>query len=333
MTEKRGTLDVLVTGGAGYIGSVVTEQLLEAGHKVLVFDNLSEGHRGAVSVGAQLVVGDILDRSALHTIFASNNFDVVVHLAAETIVERSMRDPRRVLRSNVVGGLNLLEEMVDVGVKNLVFSSTAAIYGELTSDQITENDSHKPVNPYGQSKLMTEQMLEWFHRAYGINSISLRYFNAAGATRDHGEAHRPETHIIPNILRVALGKDSFVPIFGTDFPTSDGTALRDYVHVVDIADAHLRAISRVDSIGCRSYNLGNGRGYSVQEVVDAVRLVTKNSIKSEARGRRPGDPAVLVASNALAKEELGWEPSFTTIESIVQSAWDWHQRHPQGYSS
>ncbi len=333
MTEKRGTLDVLVTGGAGYIGSVVTEQLLEVGHNVLVFDNLSEGHRGAVSVGAQFVVGDILDRSALHAIFASNNFDVVVHLAAETVVERSMRDPRHVLRSNVVGGLNLLEEMVDVGVKNLVFSSSAAIYGELTSGQITENDSHEPVNPYGQSKLMTEHMLAWFHRAYGINSVSLRYFNAAGATRDHGEDHRPETHIIPNILRVALGKDSFVPIFGTDFPTFDGTALRDYVHVVDIADAHLRAISRVDSLGCRSYNLGSGRGYSVQEVVDAVRLVTKNSIKSEARDRRPGDPAVLVASNALAKEELGWKPSFTTIESIVQSAWDWHQRHPEGYSS
>jgi UDP-glucose 4-epimerase len=332
MTEQRGALDVLVTGGAGYIGSVVTEQLLEAGHNVLVFDNLSEGHGVAVSPEAKLIVGDILDRKALHTIFASNHFDVVVHLAAETVVARSMRDPRRILRTNVVGGLNLLEEMVDVGVLNLVFSSSAAIYGELTRDQIAEDDPHEPVNPYGQSKLMTEQMLAWFHRAYHLNSVSLRYFNAAGATRAHGEDHQPETHIIPNILKVALGKDSIVPIFGTDFPTPDGTALRDYVHVADIADAHLRAIAKVNVLGCRSYNLGSGHGYSVQEVVDAARFVTKKPIISEAHDRRPGDPAALVASNALAKQELGWDPSFTTLESIVESAWDWHRHHPDGYS-
>ena len=320
----------LVTGVAGYIGSVVAEQLLAAGHDVIGLDNLSAGHRQAIPEGVQLLQAGLLDQNALRDIFRNHPIDVVAHLAADIVVSASVKDPGATFRNNVVGSLNLLQCMVEANVKRLVFSSTAAVYGHPSETPITEDSPTVPINPYGESKLMVERMLSWYHQAYGLNSVSLRYFNAAGATERLGEDHRPETHLLPTLLRAVLHESGPIPIYGTHYPTKDGTTVRDFVHVADIAAAHLLAIEHVDKLGCRAYNLGSGHGYTVLEVVEAVGEVTGKRLRWEPSDPRPGDPPVLVAGNELAKSELGWEPRHT-LTDIIQSAWNWHRAHPEGY--
>lgn len=325
-------MKILVTGGAGYIGSVVVEQLVAAGHEPIVVDNLEEGHRAAVPADVQFIEASVADRPAIRSVLESNQIDAVCHLAALSIVPQSMVDPGPTLSTNVHGGLSLLQAMVDVGTERIVFSSTAAVYGEPTVVPIVEDADRVPVNPYGESKLMMERFLYWFNQAHGMKSISLRYFNAAGATELHGEDHHPETHLIPNILHAASGAAGPVNINGFDFPTRDGTAERDYVHVVDIADAHVRALDRIDEKACAVYNLGAGRGATVQEMLNAAEKVVGKTIPSTPAGRRAGDPAILLASNAKAREELGWEPRNSNIEQVLSSAWAWRQAHPDGYA-
>lgn len=347
-------MNILVTGGAGYVGSIVAEMLLQQGHKVIVLDNLQQGHRQAVLPEAELVVGDICDGKALDSLFQRFQIDAVMHMAAETVVEYSMTDPKRYFHNNVIGGTNLLDAMLKHGVLQLIFSSSAAVYGEPQSATIEEDHPKVPLNAYGESKLMFETVLQWYGKAYGIKHISLRYFNAAGASSRLGEDHDPETHLIPNVLRVALiqppvpspqspvrnpqpqglgARDGgLVSIFGSDYPTKDGSCIRDYVHVIDIAQAHVLALAGLDALSGKAYNLGSGSGYSVLEVVATARKVTGCEIRAEISPRRPGDPAVLVASASRAKAELGWEPRFPKLEPIIDSAWKWMRNHPDGYS-
>jgi UDP-glucose 4-epimerase len=324
-------MNILVTGGAGYVGSIVTEMLLEKGHKVIVFDNLEQGHRRAVLPEAELAIGDICDAEALEGVFHRFQIDAVMHMAAETVVEYSMTDPKRYFHNNLVGGINLLDTMLKHDACKFIFSSSAAVYGEPQSVPIAEDHPKIPVNAYGESKLMFETILRWYGKAYGIKHISLRYFNAAGATELLGEDHHPETHLIPNVLRAALDKNSMVNMFGTDYPTKDGSCIRDYVHVIDIAQAHVLALASLDGLTGKAYNLGSGRGYSVLEVVDTARKVTGCEIRSEISPRRPGDPAVLVASSSRARAELGWQPKCPKLESTIESAWKWMRKHPNGY--
>lgn len=324
-------MNILVTGGAGYVGSIVAEVLLREHHSIVVLDNLQQGHRDAISRGAQFAVANICDETALEGVFSRFRFDAVMHLAAETVVEFSMTDPRKYMLNNVVGGINLLEAMLRHGVAKLIFSSSAAVYGQPESNCIREEATKIPVNAYGESKLMFERILDWYGRAYGLKHISLRYFNAAGASHNLGEDHNPETHIIPNVLRAALDGNRPVSIFGTDYPTRDGSCIRDYVHVVDIAQGHILALKNLDVLRGRAYNLGNGAGYSVMEVVGVAQRVTGIDIPVNICARRPGDPAVLVASSEKARSELGWNPRFPDLESIVASAWRWLKEHPRGY--
>jgi UDP-glucose 4-epimerase len=322
---------ILVVGGAGYIGSIVTSELLKAGHQAIVYDNLSRGHRAAIPAGAELIVGELSDRRALDEVFRSRRIDVVLHFAAMIEAGESMRIPEAYFRNNTANTLTLLESMLANRVDRLVFSSTAALYGDPARVPIEESDPLIPTNPYGESKLLVERMLEWFNRAHGARYASLRYFNAAGASRDLGEDHEPESHLIPLILSVALGKRDQATIFGTDYPTPDGTCVRDYIHVLDLASAHLLAL---DALGRRDrliYNLGNGRGFSVREVIEVARSVTGHPIPVLEAPRRAGDPAVLVASSARIERELGWRPEHATLESIIRSAWEWHKRFPAGY--
>jgi UDP-glucose 4-epimerase len=342
---------VLVTGGAGYIGSVVADELLQSGHDVVVFDNLRRGHRDAVPKDAELVVGDLADRGALDGIFQSRAIDAVMHFAALIEAGESMKAPEQFFRNNTANALTLVEAMLGAGVKHLVFSSTAALYGNPKRTPIEEEDLLQPTNAYGESKLLMERMLAWFHQIHGLRYASLRYFNAAGASRpEKGEAHRPETHLIPRILQVALGRAEHVNVFGTDYPTADGTCVRDYIHVSDLARAHLLALNvlpkhapekqarekhvpetaPVDSAPL-VYNLGNGQGFSVREVVEVARKVTGHPIPVIESPRRPGDPAVLIASSEKIRRELGWQPRFADLQSIVESAWVWHHAHPDGY--
>jgi UDP-glucose 4-epimerase len=328
---------ILVTGGAGYIGSVVASELLQAGHEVLVFDNLSRGYRGAVPKNAELVVGDLADRASLDHIFHSRLIGAVIHLAALIEAGESMRSPESFFRNNTANALTLLEAMLAAGVKRLVFSSTAALFGNPERTPIEEDDPVYPTNAYGESKLLVEKMLVWFHRIHGLRYVSLRYFNAAGAASpDQGEAHQPETHLIPRILQVALGRADHVNIFGTDYPTSDGTCVRDYIHVSDLARAHLLALdaleNRSDHSGQLLYNLGNGHGFSVRRVVEVAREVTGHPIPVIESPRRVGDPAVLIASSERIHRDLGWSPVFPDLKIIVQSAWQWHRAHPEGYA-
>jgi UDP-glucose 4-epimerase len=323
---------ILVTGGAGYVGSVVAEGLLKEGFGVVVLDNLQEGHHDAVPEGAEFIAADITVRQELEKVFAQNRIDAVMHMAAETVVPVSMTDPARHFRCNVVGGLNLLDAMLGHDVHRLIFSSSAAVYGEPRTDEIGEGHPKVPLNPYGETKLIFERILEWYGRAYQLQFICLRYFNAAGASQRLGEDHRPETHLIPNVLRAALDKSAPVTLFGTDYPTRDGSCVRDYVHVIDIAQAHILALKRLKNRSGRAYNLGSGGGHSVMEVVEVARQVTGVDIPAKVSARRPGDPAVLVASSALAQQELGWKPEYAGLESIVSSSWRWMQEHPQGYS-
>lgn len=322
---------VLVTGGAGYIGSVVTEQLVSDGHQVVVYDNLSKGHGQAVVDGAEFVEGDLADAAKLHNTLHSHKIEAVIHMAASSLVGESVVEPAKYYNNNVVAGLVLLDAMHACGVKKIVFSSTAAVYGEPEKQPILESDPTAPTNPYGETKLAFERALHWYDGAYGIRYASLRYFNAAGATEKCGEDHDPETHLIPIILQAATGKRTHVEIYGDDYPTPDGTCIRDYIHVVDLARAHILAL---DVLAERSaiYNLGcGGDGYSVRDVIETAGHVTGKEISVRVGPRRPGDPAVLIASSDKIKHELGWAPKFQDLELIVESAWKWMQSHRDGY--
>ena len=324
---------VLVTGGAGYIGSHCVAALLARGERVVVVDNLSQGHRAAV-LGGTLCVGDLRDASFLDDVFRGHDVESVVHFAAHSLVGESMRDPAKYYHNNVYGTLCLLEAMRRHGVGRIVFSSTAAVYGEPETVPIPESAATRPTNAYGATKLAIEEMMRWFDAAYGIRYISLRYFNAAGAHEGGaiGEDHNPETHLVPIVLAVALGKRPHVEIYGDDYPTEDGTCVRDYIHVDDLAEAHLLALDRLRAgAGSGVYNLGTGRGYSVREIIETARRVTGHPIPAVVTARRPGDPAVLIASSEKARRELGWRPKRESVEDVVRSAWRWHRSHPDGY--
>ncbi|MCA1592151.1 MAG: UDP-glucose 4-epimerase GalE [Acidobacteria bacterium] len=322
---------VLVTGGAGYIGSVVAEQLVKDGHDTLVYDNLGKGHRGAVVEGAKFVEADLTDGEALRRAFVEQGTEAVIHMAADSIVGESVANPSKYYRNNVVAGLALLDVMNKCGVRRCVFSSTAAVYGEPRRQPVEETDPTRPTNPYGETKLAFEHALRWYECAYGIRYASLRYFNAAGATPDRGEAHDPESHLIPIVLQAAAGKRTHVEIHGADYPTRDGTCVRDYIHVADLARAHILALSILDQRSA-IYNLGcGGDGYTVREVIGVAREVTGRDIATHTGPRRPGDPAVLIASSAKIRTELGWSPQFQDLRLIVESAWAWMQAHPYGY--
>lgn len=322
---------IVVTGAAGYIGSIVTELLCDAGHEVVAWDNLKNGHRDAVDDRARFVRVDLADRGAVFAAMHEVRPGAVVHLAAEALIDVSMRDPGLFYRANLVGGINLLDAMVEAGTRQLVFSSTAATYGQPERTPITEEMAGNPCNSYGESKWAFERALRWYETAHGLRHISFRYFNACGATRAHGEDHRPETHIIPLLLATALGHRDVFRLFGTDRVTPDGTCIRDYVHVVDIAAAHVLALDRMDAVTCGAFNLGLGHGYSNREVVAAVLKVTGLPIRVEPAPRRPGDPDILVADAAKCRRELGWEPRFPDLESMVATAWVWRREHPEGY--
>jgi len=324
---------VLVTGGAGYIGSVVTAQLLSKGCEVVVFDNLSNSRKAAVPSLAKLVTGDTADRALLDRVFSEHHFDAVMHFAASIEAGESMKVPEKYFRNNTANSLTLLEAVLAHKIPRFVFSSTAALYGTPDRTPIEETDPLHPTNTYGESKLLVEHMLAWFHRIHGLRYACLRYFNAAGATRDQGEDHRPESHLIPLILQVALGKRDHIAIYGTDYPTPDGTCVRDYIHVSDLASAHLLVLDALREKDKLIYNLGNGRGFSVRDVIETVRRVTVHPIPVREVERRPGDPAVLVASSAKIKHDLHWEPQFPALEAIVRSAWDWFRAHPDGYAA
>lgn len=328
-------MKVLVTGGAGYIGSVVVDDLVRNGHDVVVFDNLSKGHRAAVVESARLVVGDLSDLAALAEAFRFGPFDGVMHFAASIEAGESMVVPEKFFRNNTANTLNLLELLLQHKVPRFVFSSTAALYGNPERTPIEETDTLKPTNAYGESKLLVEQMLAWFHRIHGLRYASLRYFNASGATDTIGEDHNPESHIIPIILQVAEGKREAASIFGTDYPTPDGSCVRDYIHVSDLSAGHLlalEALGKTNEPEQLIYNLGNGRGFSVREVVAAAEQVTGKKIKVKESPRRAGDPATLVASSQRIRQELDWKPRYPELTSIIESAWRWRQAHPNGYA-
>jgi UDP-glucose 4-epimerase len=321
-------MNVFVTGGAGYVGSVCVEELLQAGHAVTVYDNLSEGHRSAVDARATFVHACLSDEAGLGRALAQSRAEVIVHFAAHALVGESMTDPGKYFRNNVANTINLLNGAVAARVKKIVFSSSCATYGLPERVPITEETPQQPINPYGESKLCVEKMLRWFHEIHGLEFVSLRYFNAAGASVRLGEHHRIETHLIPNALKVALGQAPRCEIFGSDYPTPDGTCVRDYIHVADLAQAHILAMAP----GPRGFfNLGNGEGYSVREVIRACAAISGRQIATAERPRRPGDPPRLVASADKAKRELGWKPRYPGLEDIVASAWQWHSKHPSGY--
>lgn len=326
-------MKVLVTGGAGYIGSVTTWQLIEAGHEVVVFDNLSQGHREAVHEQATLVVGDLADRAAVDGVMATHRPEAVMHFASNTLVGESMEKPFLYLSDNLRNGLNLFESGVEHGVLKYVLSSTANLFDDPEKMPIAESERIVPGSPYGESKYFLERILYWLNRTKGVSFAALRYFNACGCLPEIGEDHSPETHLIPLVIEVALGQREKIMIFGDDYDTPDGSCVRDYVHVVDLADAHIRALEKLGDGQALTYNLGNGNGFSVKEIIETVRQVTGHPIPAEVGARRPGDPATLIASNEKAKKELGWEPEFNTPYAIIDSAWRWHKAHPHGYES
>ena len=325
-------MKIVVTGGAGYIGSHAVKALLKSGHEVIVFDNLSKGHRAAVS-GAELIEGDLSDQLVLTRIMRDQCIEAVMHFAALAQVGESVQQPAIYYATNVVGTYNLLEAMRTAGVNRLVFSSTTATFGAPETMPIHEGLPQQPINPYGFTKLVVERMLDDYARAYGLGFAALRYFNAAGASEDGdiGEDHSPESHLIPLVLQVALGKRASISVFGTDYPTPDGTCIRDYVHVDDLAAAHLLALEQLQPGKGLKLNLGIGRGYSVREVIDACRKVTGHPIPETVSPRRPGDPPELVADSRLAQQTLAWKPKYDSLERIVETAWKWHQAHPDGY--
>jgi UDP-glucose 4-epimerase len=323
-------MKILVTGGAGYIGSAVVEQLIANGESVVVFDNLCQGHRAAVHPEAVFVEGDLANRTVIDAALSQHRPDAVMHFAAKTLVGESMQQPFLYLGDNVTNGLNLFRSMVEHGVKRIILSSTANLFDKPERMPIEETERIIPGSPYGESKFILERILHWLDRIHGMRFASLRYFNAAGATLTRGEDHDPEFHLIPIVLQVALGKREKALIFGADYPTRDGTCLRDYIHVADLAQAHILALSALEG-GSRFYNLGNGEGFTVKEVIDAAREVTGKEIRAEIGPRRPGDPGVLVAASDKIRKELGWAPQFPHVRAIIESAWRWHQANPNGY--
>jgi UDP-glucose 4-epimerase len=320
----------LVTGGAGYIGSIVVEQLVEAGDSVVVFDNLYQGHRAAVHPGAVFVQGDLADRAAIDAVMAQHQPQAIMHFASHTLVGESMQNPWRYLGENVTNGLNLLHSAVDHGVGRFIISSTANLFDDPERMPIAETERIVPGSPYGESKYILERMLHWMDRIYGLRYAALRYFNAAGASAERGEDHNPELHLIPIVLQVAMGKRDHVTIFGDDYPTRDGTCVRDYIHVLDLAQAHILALRALDK-GSRTYNLGNGQGFTVKEVIEMAREITGHPIPARVGPRRAGDPAVLIASSETIRKELGWKPRYPDLRDIIGSAWRWHVAHPDGY--
>ena len=326
-------MKVLVTGGAGYIGATTVRSLLADGHDIAVYDNLSKGHREAIPSGVPLIVGDISDRRQLDAAIQHHRPEAVLHFAAFIEAGESMQAPEKYFRNNSAATLTLLEAMVANRVSKLIFSSTAALYGEPQRIPIEETDPLEPTNAYGESKLLVERMLAWFGRVHRLRYASLRYFNAAGSDGHSGERHQPETHLIPLVLGVAAGERPAISIFGADYPTPDGTCIRDYIHVSDLAQAHVLALYALAEHDRLIYNLGNGRGFSVREVIDSARRVTRVEIPAVETARRPGDPAVLVASSEKIRRELGWVPQHSDLDSIIASAWSWMQQHPVGYPS
>jgi len=323
-------MKLLVTGGAGYIGSATAQLLLEAGHEVVVVDNLSMGHPEAVPDGADFVEADLLDAPAVGDVFRTHKPEGVLHFAASSLIHESMRDPGKYFRNNVGGAVNLLEAMREAGTRAIVFSSTAATYGVPAEMPITEEMPTVPVNAYGESKLMVEKLLRWYGELHGVRWVALRYFNACGALDELGEDHDPETHVIPLVLLTALGKRETFTIFGADYPTPDGTCVRDYIHIRDLARAHVLAL---DEKATGAYNLGTRTGNSVKEVFEAAEKVVGRPIPHTIGPRRPGDPPSLVADHARITRELGWQPECSTLDEIIESAWAWHSAHPDGYGS
>jgi UDP-glucose 4-epimerase len=323
-------MKIFLTGGAGYIGSVAAAELIAAGHQVTVYDSLVTGHAAAVSPEADFVRADLGDGESLRAELIGGQFDAVLHFAAFIEAGESMTDPGKYFHNNLALGLGLIEACTKAGVPRFVLSSTAAVYR--TSDEpLTEESPIGPANVYGQTKWMLEQALDWYHRVHGLHYAALRYFNAAGAAAGRGEAHRPESHLIPRLLRVALGQEPHAQVFGGDYPTPDGTCIRDYIHIADLVEAHLLALEALDRRPRQVYNLGNGAGYSVQQVLEAARRITGHPIPAETSPRRPGDPPRLVASSTKAREDLGWQPRHPDLDQILASAWEWHRLHPQGY--
>ncbi len=321
-------MKIFVVGGAGYIGSVCTELLLDEGHEVAIFDNLIEGHRRAVDSRVNFIRGELADRAQIEAALTSTRPDAVMHFAAYALVPESMRDPSKYFRNNISNGLNLLDAMLKTEVRRIIFSSTCAIFGPPDRVPIDESAVPRPISPYGESKLAFEKILRWYDEIHGLKFVSLRYFNAAGATEHFGEDHRPETHLIPTVLKVALGQSPNLEIYGTDYETPDGTCIRDYIHIVDLAHAHILALGAADS---GFYNLGTGGGSSVREVIAACREITGRKIEVIEKPRRPGDPPRLIASSEKIKKELGWRPQFQSLDAIIESAWAWHQKFPSGY--
>ena len=321
-------MNVFVTGGAGYIGSACVEALCDAGHTVTVFDNLSEGHRAAVDPRATFIEGDLADRATVQRAVHDAHAEAVVHFAASALVGESMVDPSKYFRNNVANAVNLADAAVAAKVRKFVFSSTCATYGPPDRVPMDESLPQRPINPYGESKLMFEKVLRWYQELHGLDFVAFRYFNAAGATPRYGEHHRIETHLIPNVLKVALGQKPHVEIYGTDYPTPDGTCIRDYIHILDLAQAHMLALEPGKT---GFFNLGNGEGFSVRDVIATCERISGRPIPVVEKPRRPGDPPRLVAAATRAVQELGWRPRFPKVEDIVKTAWDWHQRHPNGY--
>lgn len=325
-------MKLLVTGGAGYIGSITTAELLQAGHSVVVYDNLSQGHAAAVPPQAAFVQGDLADRETLSQVFVDHGpIDGILHFASHTLVGESMQQPLLYLRNNVMNATNLLQAAVEHNVLRFILSSTANLFDQPERMPIDEDERIVPGSPYGESKFMIERLLAWFHRIYGMKYACLRYFNAAGDTPNRGEDHDPETHLIPLVLEVALGKRPHITVFGNDYPTRDGTCVRDYIHIVDLAQAHILAMEALDTLGWRAYNLGNGTGFTVLEVIETARRITGHPIPHVVGARRAGDPATLVASSERIRHELGWQPRYPSLEDIIGSAWEWHHAHPNGY--
>lgn len=324
-------MKVFVTGGAGYIGSVTVEELVLAGHDVLVFDNLSLGHRAAVHPSARLVVGDLSDIQAIRSAMSDFRPDAIMHFAAKSLVGESMQDPFLYLGDNVTNALNLLKCVVELQVPRFILSSTANLFDDPERIPIAEDERIVPGSPYGESKFIIERYLHWLSKVHpSFHFAALRYFNAAGASVERGEDHTPELHLIPIVLQVALGKRDSISIFGDDYDTADGTCVRDYIHIIDLAQAHILALDAIGS-GNRIYNLGNGQGYSVKEVIETTRKITGHAIPAEVKPRRAGDPATLIAASGKITGELGWKPRFPELEDIIASAWAWHQAHPEGY--
>jgi len=323
-------MKILVTGGAGYIGSVTTEQLISQGHDVVVFDNLYQGHRAAVHPKAIFVKGDLAIKSEIAAAISSHRPEAVMHFAAYSLVGESMQKPFKYLHENTTNGLNLMEAMLEHDVKKFILSSTANLFDKPERMPISENERIIPGSPYGESKQIMERALHWLEKTHGMTYACLRYFNAAGASTERGEDHTPELHLIPLVLQVALGQRQHISVFGDDYPTPDGTCVRDYIHIYDLAQAHILALEALDN-GSRTYNLGNGQGFSVKDVIETARKITGHAIPAQMAPRRAGDPATLVAASDKIRRELGWQPRFPGLEDIISTAWTWHQKNPKGY--